>query len=151
MYLLCVRLKCVKNFRWDFSYHLVSVFSYKVLEQLWLNPLFNIKDLNSDLYTKVKTLGSTKTKRLNLRYIQDFIMTCRFADNQKLILQTLPHHWTSDLDLWAMSDLEAVKNGIMQKNIDDTVKTCEQHIKECEVFIQNIGSSNFCLITSFLF
>lgn len=66
--------------RWDFTNRPVSVFSYRLLEQIWQFPLFRVSDLNKSLYMKVKPLQFAKMKRNQLKFIQDFIMSCRFAE-----------------------------------------------------------------------
>ena len=43
------------------------------------DPLFPVKDLNPDLYKKVKVLDKTRLFRMQLYYLKDFLFTCRFA------------------------------------------------------------------------
>lgn len=66
--------------RWDFSCHPVSVFSYRLLDQIWKVPLFRVPDLSKELYSKVRALRLAHLRRTQLRYVHDFINTCRFAD-----------------------------------------------------------------------
>lgn len=66
--------------RWDFSMHPVSVFAYRLLERVSHYPLFRLIDLNPDLYNKVKALRIAKKLRQNLKFVKDFIDSCRFAD-----------------------------------------------------------------------
>lgn len=44
------------------------------------DPLFPINDLNPNLYKKVKQLERTRRLRLQLFYLKDFLLTCRFAE-----------------------------------------------------------------------
>lgn len=66
--------------RWDFSCHPVSVFSYRLLDQIWKVPLFRVPDLSKVLYSKVRALRLAHLRRTQLKYVHDFINTCRFAD-----------------------------------------------------------------------
>lgn len=58
----------------------VSSFSHALLEQMLYDPLFNIIDLNSVLYKRVRSLEKVRSYRLQLYYIKDFILSCRYAD-----------------------------------------------------------------------
>jgi len=44
------------------------------------DALFRIDDLNPKLYKKVKNLERTRTYRLQLHFLKDFLLSCRFAD-----------------------------------------------------------------------
>lgn len=68
---------------WDFSCHPVSVFSYRLLDRIWKVPLFRIPDLNKELYLRVRPLRYSRLRRLQLRYVHDFIKTCRLVDDDK--------------------------------------------------------------------
>lgn len=69
--------------RWDFSYHPVSVFSYRLLDQIWKVPLFRVPDLSKELYSRVRSLRYCRLRRSQLKYVHDFIQTCRFTDDDK--------------------------------------------------------------------
>lgn len=43
--------------KWDFSKYYVSNFSKDLLIKIWNDPLFNVQDINSALYRKVKLLN----------------------------------------------------------------------------------------------
>lgn len=66
--------------KWDFSRYPVSNFSYRLLEQMSTDPLFNVADINPQLYRKNRQWERTKSLRLQLCYLKDFIMSCRFAE-----------------------------------------------------------------------
>lgn len=66
--------------RWEFSNHPVSVFAYRLLDQIWTYPLFRVSDLNKNLYVKIRALQCARQRRIQLHYVQDFIMSCRFSE-----------------------------------------------------------------------
>lgn len=70
---------CCSN-SWDFSYHPVSVFAYRLLDQIWKVPLFRVPDVSKDLYAKVRALRMGQMRRERLKFMNDFIKTCRFSD-----------------------------------------------------------------------
>lgn len=60
----------------------VSSFSYALLEQIRFDPLFDIADLNTTLYKRARGLDRVRSYRLQLYYIKDFIISCRYATRQ---------------------------------------------------------------------
>lgn len=74
--ILC--LKCV-NFICIILRYPVSNFSYRLLDQMMLDPLFQIQDLNASLYRRIKQLERTRILRTKLFFLKDFLYTCRFA------------------------------------------------------------------------
>jgi run domain Beclin-1 interacting and cysteine-rich containing protein len=122
--------------KWDFSLYAVSSFSYKWLEQIWHVPLFHVGDLKPQLYEKAKPLKKAKEARLQLKFVQDFIQQCRFAEREKEYCKEIPTHWTDDIcDIWSMTDFMDVKNSVFTERIQEIVKQLEQHIikNNCEV------------------
>jgi len=58
----------------------VSSFSYRLLDQMLGDPLFAIGDVSPGLYRKARQLERTRQLRMQLYYLKDFILTCRFAE-----------------------------------------------------------------------
>lgn len=50
--------------KWDFSKYYVSNFSKDLLIKIWNDPLFNVQDINSALYRKVKLLNQVRVRLL---------------------------------------------------------------------------------------
>lgn len=121
--------------RWDFTFHPVSSFAYHLLNDIAAYPLYSLDHLNPELYTKVRVLQAARNIRANLKYIRDFIVNCRFANEVKLQFGSIPDHLTNDLDSWSMVDFIAVRNGSFQKEKAEFIKLCEKHIFECELCI----------------
>lgn len=48
--------------KWDFSKYYVSNFSKDLLLKIWNDPLFNVQDINSALYRKVKLLNQVRVR-----------------------------------------------------------------------------------------
>lgn len=49
--------------KWDFSKYYVSNFSKDLLSKIWSDPLFNVQDINTALYRKVKPLNQVRVSR----------------------------------------------------------------------------------------
>lgn len=119
---------------WDFGNCPVSVFSYRLLNQIWTFPLFCVCDLNPKLYTKIGALKAAYEKRVQLKFVKDFIMSCRFAvDNAQKLFTTISGHLTEDIENWSMADFVAVKRGVFTKGLNDLIIKCEDHICGCEL------------------
>ncbi|XP_054728320.1 uncharacterized protein LOC129237538 isoform X1 [Anastrepha obliqua] len=116
---------------WDFKCYPVSVFSYRLLEQMYLYPLFYVPDLNPALYIDNKALLSARKKRVHLKFVKDFIKCCRFAVREQVYFESIPDHITNDSDIWSLSDFIDVHNKSMQRSIDQLIEKCEHHIFNC--------------------
>lgn len=119
--------------RWEFTVHAVSAFAYRLLEQIWAFPLFRVSDLNKNLYTKIRALQLARVRRNQLKFVQDFIVSCRFAEETKRLFENVAIHIVTDTDIWAMCDFVAVRNGTFVRNIDQLIAKCEPHIMGCEL------------------
>lgn len=103
------------------------------MDQIKFSPLFHVNDLNPKLYQKVKILQQTRDKRLQLKYLEDFIDCCKHATDEQAILDKLPSHWTKDCEIWSVADFEEVKEGDMVSKISNIIEMCENHVNTCEV------------------
>ncbi|XP_049484301.1 run domain Beclin-1-interacting and cysteine-rich domain-containing protein isoform X7 [Panthera uncia] len=65
--------------KWDFSKYYVSNFSKDLLIKIWNDPLFNVQDINSALYRKVKLLNQVRLLRIQLYHMKNMFKTCRLA------------------------------------------------------------------------
>lgn len=121
--------------KWDFSLYPVSNFSYKWLDQIWNLPLFHVADMNPQLYDRSKPLTRARDARLQLKYVQDFIEQCRFAEKEQGFCKEIPAHWTDDVDIWSMSDFVDTKNSVFSERIQEIITRLEEHIvkNNCEV------------------
>lgn len=121
--------------KWDFSLYAVSCFSYKWLDEIWNLALFHVGDLKPQLYDKAKPLLRAREARLQLKYVQDFIEQCRFAEMEQGYCKEIPAHWTDDVDIWSMTDFVDVKNNVFTERIQEIIKRLEEHIvkNNCEV------------------
>ncbi|XP_011182004.2 run domain Beclin-1-interacting and cysteine-rich domain-containing protein [Zeugodacus cucurbitae] len=116
---------------WDFKSYPVSVFSYRLLDQMYTYPLFYVPDLNPALYINNKTLLSARKKRVHLKFVKDFVKTCRFAVREQVYFESIPEHIANDPDIWSLSDFIDVRNKSMQHSIDELIEKCEHHIFNC--------------------
>lgn len=129
---------------WDFKFYPVSVFAYRLLEQMWTYPLFYVPDLNPALYVKSKQLRNARLKRVQAQYVKEFITVCRFAENERMYFASVPDYITTDPDTWSMSDLIDSKTNTIHKSLQDLIANCEVHIFDCVLCTARGFICEFC-------
>ncbi|XP_034175276.1 run domain Beclin-1-interacting and cysteine-rich domain-containing protein rubicon isoform X2 [Osmia lignaria lignaria] len=114
--------------KWDFNRYSVSNFSYRLLDQMTLDPLFQINDLNSSLYRRIKQLDRTRLLRTQLYFFKDFLLTCRFATSVQEILKKEPSYILNEPHVYSIQDLMHIKYGILPIRLQELVQVCNMHI-----------------------
>ncbi|XP_072428485.1 run domain Beclin-1-interacting and cysteine-rich domain-containing protein isoform X7 [Chiloscyllium punctatum] len=126
--------------KWDFSKYYVSNFSKDLLNKIWNDPLFNVQDINSALYRKVKSLDQIYMLRIQLVHMKNLFKTCRLAKEYGILscfcrlldnFDTKPGHLTEDLHLYSLNDLTAVKKGELAGRLKELVKIGAAHVESC--------------------
>ncbi|OCT78549.1 hypothetical protein XELAEV_18029639mg [Xenopus laevis] len=117
--------------KWDFSKYYVSNFSKDLLSKIWSDPLFNLQDINSSLYRKVKALEQVRLFRVQLVNLKNMFKTCRLAKGILELYDILPGHLTEDHHLFSLSDLTSIKKGALVPRLRDLVKSGTLHIDKC--------------------
>ncbi|CAG9862967.1 unnamed protein product [Phyllotreta striolata] len=120
--------------KWDFKRYPVSTFSYKLLEQMFPDPLFRVFSLNKKIPSISKGIELCRKLRLVLFYMKDFIFTCRFAESFSIPekLEELGSALTQP-DFYSIDDLIKVKTGEMIKKLKSLVDICLKHTSECKL------------------
>uniref|UniRef100_UPI00398E5B3E run domain Beclin-1-interacting and cysteine-rich domain-containing protein isoform X2 n=1 Tax=Pristiophorus japonicus TaxID=55135 RepID=UPI00398E5B3E len=95
--------------KWDFSKYYVSNFSKDLLNKIWNDPLFNVQDMNSALYRKVKALDQVHILRIQLVHMKNLFKTCRLAKD----------------------DLTAIKKGELAGRLKELMKIGAAHVEKC--------------------
>uniref|UniRef100_A0A1V1FQN1 Putative cysteine-rich protein 5 n=1 Tax=Reticulitermes speratus TaxID=60591 RepID=A0A1V1FQN1_9NEOP len=119
--------------KWDFTRYPVSSFSYRLLDQMLGDPLFAIGDVSPGLYRKARQLERTRQLRMQLCYLKDFILTCRFAEHLQVALRKEPEYMLTELDVYSMQDLVEVKSGEVATRLREIVNSSSQHVAGCQL------------------
>lgn len=80
--------------KWDFNKYYVSNFARHLLERMSKDPLYDISDINPNLYRRVKTLYEVFQYRSQLYHIKDFIRVCRRSEKYVGVLAGFFFHRT---------------------------------------------------------
>ncbi|XP_035739254.1 run domain Beclin-1-interacting and cysteine-rich domain-containing protein-like isoform X2 [Vespa mandarinia] len=110
--------------KWDFN---------RLLDQMMLDPLFQIQDLNASLYRRIKQLERTRILRTKLFFLKDFLYTCRFAVNVQDILKKESNYIINDPHVYSIQDLMYVKLGILPMQLQELIEVCNAHVAACEL------------------
>ncbi|OXU29786.1 hypothetical protein TSAR_006955 [Trichomalopsis sarcophagae] len=117
--------------KWDFNRFPVSNFSYRLLDQMAIDPLFRVSDLNPSLYRRIKQLDRTRFLRTQLFYLKDFLFACRFAKETEEALRREPDYIMTDPHVYSIHDFSQVKTGILPLELSKLVQECCKHVAEC--------------------
>ncbi|XP_052445253.1 run domain Beclin-1-interacting and cysteine-rich domain-containing protein isoform X3 [Carassius gibelio] len=117
--------------KWDFSKSYVSNFSRDLLAKIAGDPLFNLNDINSGLYKKVKVLETVRALREQLNHMKNLLKTCRLAQEVLDQFDTLPGHLTEDFHLFSLNDLTAVRSGGLGPKLRDLLRLGSSHVTDC--------------------
>ncbi|XP_069928341.1 run domain Beclin-1-interacting and cysteine-rich domain-containing protein isoform X5 [Oryctolagus cuniculus] len=117
--------------KWDFSKYYVSNFSKDLLIKIWNDPLFNVQDINSALYRKVKLLNQVRLLRIQLYHMKNMFKTCRLAKELLDSFDTVPGHLTEDLHLYSLNDLTATKKGELGPRLVELTRAGAAHVGRC--------------------
>ncbi|XP_069053545.1 run domain Beclin-1-interacting and cysteine-rich domain-containing protein isoform X1 [Lepisosteus oculatus] len=117
--------------RWDFSKQPVSNFARDLLGKIAGDPLFNLQDINSALYRKVKALEQVRLLRLQLFHMKNMFKTCRLAKEVLNQFDLVPGHLTEDLHLFSLNDLSAVRSGDLPPRLRELLRLGSTHVSGC--------------------
>lgn len=117
--------------KWDFSKSYVSNFARDLLAKIAGDPLFNLNDINSGLYKKIKALDTVRALREQLNHMKNLLRTCRLSKEVLDQFDMLPGHLTEDFHLFSLNDLSAVRNGNLAPKLRDLLRLGSNHVKDC--------------------
>ncbi|RWS03619.1 run domain Beclin-1 interacting and cysteine-rich containing protein-like isoform X2, partial [Dinothrombium tinctorium] len=122
--------------KWDFTFYPVSNYAKNFIEKIMFDPLFNINDLNANLYKKVKFLSRLLELRTQLTCLKDYIYTCKKRETILLDYITFePKHFLKpDVHIYSLRDLIDVK---MKNHLVERCNkiVCEsiKHVTQCSL------------------
>ncbi|RWS24372.1 run domain Beclin-1 interacting and cysteine-rich containing protein-like isoform X1, partial [Leptotrombidium deliense] len=136
--------------KWDFGLYPVSTYAKNFIDKIITDPLFNLYDLNRNLYKKVKLLNRITELRVQLICLKDYIYTCKKRDTilLKYIAFEAKHFLKSDIHVYSLRDLIDIKMKLsLVDKCNNLVTESVKHISKCshcqaKGFICEICSAN---------
>ncbi|KAK3925173.1 Run domain Beclin-1-interacting and cysteine-rich domain-containing protein [Frankliniella fusca] len=119
--------------KWDFNRYPVSNFSYRLLDFMFMDPLFNVAAVSPGLYRKARSLERCRKFRQQLNFMKDFIFNCRSAKALQEVLEREPHYMFSEVDVYSMVDFEQVKQGELASRLQTLLALGNEHTSQCEL------------------
>ncbi|XP_067118474.1 run domain Beclin-1-interacting and cysteine-rich domain-containing protein isoform X1 [Centruroides vittatus] len=117
--------------KWDFSKYHVSKFSSDLLQMMFTDPLFNLADINANLYRKVRQLSVIREYRTQMFFLKDFVQTCRKAKILQEEIIKYPVHLFTDPEVYSIQNLINIKNSELSQQLHHLVGKCINHITQC--------------------
>lgn len=120
--------------KWDFHKYPVSQFALQLLNKIANEPLFNINDINPQLYRKVKKLRHLVDLRMQLYYLKIYISSCIVSDKLSSELTTFTHQHLlqSDVHVYSLNDIIEIQHGKLYEYLNDLVTRSMNHITSCD-------------------
>ncbi|XP_025080831.1 pleckstrin homology domain-containing family M member 3-like isoform X3 [Pomacea canaliculata] len=119
-------------YNWDFKKKRVCKASYEFLQNNIDQPLLDVEEMYSGLYTKVVELNAVKVLRIKLTSLRSYMFTCSEATVRMLRDKVWPReHLYNKIHIYSVNDLVEVKSGRMQKFLQEVVDLCLAHVYSC--------------------
>ncbi|BFZ23792.1 hypothetical protein BsWGS_26830 [Bradybaena similaris] len=117
---------------WDFRKKKVCQDNFRFLQELEDQALYDVEELNPNLYTHVPELQELKLLRQQLCYLKSYLFTCSQKVAESLRQKVWPReHLYDRRDLYSVTDFLQVQSGALQKLVKDLVKFSSQHVYDC--------------------
>lgn len=121
-------------FKWDFSLYPVSNFAFNLIEKIAQEHLFNLNNINHNIYKKVKSLNKLHDFRYQLSTLREYIYTCKKAGNIALSFLTFEPKYMIEAEVhnYLLNDLISIKksNKIIEK-VCILIKESISHLSKC--------------------
>jgi len=127
---------------WDFKHYPISEFYYSFLKEMYHEPLFDIHAINPGLFNTVPQLKKIKTLRQQLRYMKDFILTCRHKDSLTQIIGN--RFYLVDTEFYSLADLVEISKHKFLSWLRGICETWVKHIINCELCRVKGSICGFC-------
>jgi len=131
-------------FYWDFSYVYISEFYKQILEEIYNDPIFDIKEINKELLNKVPILKKIQNIRMQLHYMKKFISTCKYKNqlmNENIIKR---RNHLFDTQLFSLSDFVEIYKEKLFPFLTKLYEIWIKHISQCEICKSKGSKCEYC-------
>ncbi|KRX66365.1 Coatomer subunit beta, partial [Trichinella sp. T9] len=124
--------------KWDFRLQPVCDLASQILKHIQEIPMFNVATLNPRLYARVESLALVRVKRRQLKFMADYVRTCKSASNleafdSKLLdlFNKLPSYLSEEIELYSLKDFCEIRSGVFLKRFIHLIHISGLHIINC--------------------
>ncbi|KRY75241.1 Coatomer subunit beta [Trichinella pseudospiralis] len=125
-------------FKWDFRPQPVCDLASQILKHIQEISMFNVAMLNPRLYARVESLALVRVKRRQLKFMADYVRTCKLASNleafdSKLLdlFNKLPSYLSEEIELYSLKDFCEIRSGVFLKRFIHLIHISGLHIINC--------------------
>ncbi|CAI5442307.1 unnamed protein product [Caenorhabditis angaria] len=137
---------------WDWRERLVSERGRSWIEANQEKALMNIKEKNAKLYKHVPALDETRKLREKLQYVSMYLFTCRESVAEDFRRRIWPKEYLhSEIDKYSFSDLLDVKEGSLQKKLNQLLKHAISHVMGCTLCRQKGFICELCSLNDVIY
>eukprot|EP00096_Caligus_rogercresseyi_P010006 TRINITY_DN3514_c0_g1_i3.p1 TRINITY_DN3514_c0_g1~~TRINITY_DN3514_c0_g1_i3.p1 ORF type:complete len:314 (+),score=51.93 TRINITY_DN3514_c0_g1_i3:1452-2393(+) len=117
---------------WDFTRVGLSQASKQYLDLMRRKPLLHIEKINPRLFAAVHELSEVRDLRKCLFYMKRYLEVCRFASEEKLLLELADRqHFVDSVDHYSLEDLLDTHSGELLKYLERNYTKFSEHIHNC--------------------
>lgn len=114
--------------KWDFRSYPISKFARDLLRRIWGDPLFNVADVNCNLYARARPLQNARELRLQLQLVRTYLASCT---SDSVTLRELNVTIPEDVDVYSMRQLVGVRDGTFLTYLHDLIHEGVKHVRTC--------------------
>jgi len=129
---------------WDLSHYSVSKFSYRFIEDIFEEPLFDVSTINPQLYRQSNALKKIKALRQQIFYMKDFLLTCNKHSINFMDLAGARKYLLAEKHVYSLSDFVEIAQGKMQTFLQSIAEKLILHIKQCDLCLAKGFICEFC-------
>ncbi|XP_046682318.1 uncharacterized protein LOC124368879 [Homalodisca vitripennis] len=124
-------------YNWDFRRYSVSHKASEFLSQVHLYPMFDISLINPKIYSVVEEMSRLKELRVQLNFLQAYLLTCKGNAVESLQKQIWPREYLyENIHLYSLADLIQASSGVLESTLQKVVDSSRNHILSCTLCIQ---------------
>jgi run domain Beclin-1 interacting cysteine-rich containing protein len=134
--------------RWSFKRYYVSNFAHDLLERIHYEPVFDVQNVNPQIYSMVPILAQARDLRTQLVAVKKYLRSCRQAQSLTATFDGyIP--WTADIHTYSIDDFQQVKLKLryLKSLLSDSIK----HIKSCPLCQGKGFVCEFCFNPEIIF
>ncbi|GAB6019672.1 pleckstrin y domain containing, M (with RUN domain) member 1 [Chamberlinius hualienensis] len=128
----CIPARIIHN--WDFKKYKVSKLATNFFQQIEDEPLVDIRQLNSHLYSISPEMKEIQLLRTQLNYLRSYLFTCRESVAEEMRRKMWPRDYMYEhIHLYSFKDLMFIQSRSLAQQLQKVVTFASKHVTDCEL------------------